>query len=154
MTRCELRWGIHFGCTKRESLPVSDCWCGDDVSGDSGTVPAVLPAGTSVFQLYESGVQVRHSKGFYTTQQPPYILKTYITIASSLRARIWFFLSTRCNCLMAYIHCVYVTVETVAYWTRVLRTICKFLSCQYQDDALQLRMLIFFVQNNQDMYWL
>jgi len=117
---------------RRDSLPVSDCWCGDDVSGDSGTVPAVLP-GTSVSQQYKSGVQVRHCKDFYTTQQPPYIVKTYITIASPLPARIWFFLSTRCNCLIAYMHCVYITVEKAAYCTRVLRTICKFLSCQFQD---------------------
>jgi len=53
--------------------------------------------------------------------------------------------STRCNCLIEYMHCVYITVATAAYCTRVFRTICKFLSCQYQDDAWQLRMFIFFV---------
>ena len=76
--------GVRF-YTNRESLPVPDCWCGDDVSGDSGTVPAVFPD-DSVPQLYKTSDP--HRKGFYATQQRPYILKPYITIASSLSARI------------------------------------------------------------------
>jgi len=57
--------GVRF-YTNRGSLPVPDCWCGDDISGDSGTVPAVLP-GSSVFQLYKRDVPVWHRKCFYTT---------------------------------------------------------------------------------------
>jgi hypothetical protein len=34
--------GVGF-YTNRGSLPVPDCRCSDDIPGDSGTVPAVLP---------------------------------------------------------------------------------------------------------------
>jgi hypothetical protein len=57
--------GVRF-YTNRGSLPVPDCWCGDDISGDSGTVSAVLP-GSSASQLYKRDVPVAHRKGFYTT---------------------------------------------------------------------------------------